>query len=74
LGHSYRSAIFYTTDEQRRIAEDTIADVNASGLGLRNGRGPKWRRRADSGKRAEAPDYLRAIQRIHLPLIRPNGS
>ena len=31
-GTSYRSAIFYTTDEQRRIAEDTIADVDASGL------------------------------------------
>jgi len=31
-GPSYRSAIFYTTDEQRQIAEDTIADVNASGL------------------------------------------
>jgi peptide-methionine (S)-S-oxide reductase len=32
LGASYRSAIFYTTDEQRRIAEDTIADVDASQL------------------------------------------
>lgn len=32
LGTSYRSAIFYTSDEQRQIAEDTIADVNASGL------------------------------------------
>jgi peptide-methionine (S)-S-oxide reductase len=32
VGASYRSAIFYTTDEQRRIAEDTIADVDASGL------------------------------------------
>src|SRR5262245_30121651 len=31
-GTSYRSAIFYTTDEQRRIAEDTIADVDASDL------------------------------------------
>jgi peptide-methionine (S)-S-oxide reductase len=31
-GTSYRSAIFYTTDEQKRIAEDTIADVDASGL------------------------------------------
>ena len=31
-GSSYRSAIFYTGDEQRRIAEDTIADVDASGL------------------------------------------
>jgi peptide-methionine (S)-S-oxide reductase len=32
IGMSYRSAIFYTTDEQKRIAEDTIADVEASGL------------------------------------------
>lgn len=32
VGMSYRSAIFYTTDEQKRIAEDTIADVDASGL------------------------------------------
>lgn len=29
---SYRSAIFYTSDEQKRIANDTIADVDASGL------------------------------------------
>jgi len=32
LGTSYRSAIFYTSVEQKRIAEDTIADVEASGL------------------------------------------
>ena len=32
MGTSYRSAIFYTSDEQRRVAEDTIADVEASGL------------------------------------------
>jgi peptide-methionine (S)-S-oxide reductase len=32
LGTSYRSAIFYTSPEQERIAEDTIDDVNASGL------------------------------------------
>ena len=32
IGTSYRSAIFYTTEEQKRIAEDTIADVDASGL------------------------------------------
>ena len=31
-GTSYRSAIFYVDDEQRRVAEDTIADVDASGL------------------------------------------
>ena len=32
VGTSYRSAIYFTTDEQRRVAEDTIADVDASGL------------------------------------------
>ena len=32
VGMSYRSAIFYTTEDQRRIAEDTIADVDESGL------------------------------------------
>ena len=31
-GTSYRSAIYYTTEEQKRTAEDTIADVNASGI------------------------------------------
>jgi len=29
-GSSYRSAIFYTSLEQRMVAEDTIADVEAS--------------------------------------------
>ncbi|MGW1019360.1 peptide-methionine (S)-S-oxide reductase MsrA [Streptomyces niveus] len=32
IGLSYRSAIYYIGDEQKRIAEDTIADVEASGL------------------------------------------
>ena len=32
VGMSYRSAIFYTSAEQKRVAEDTIADVDASGL------------------------------------------
>jgi peptide-methionine (S)-S-oxide reductase len=31
-GASYRSAIFYTSEAQKRVAEDTIADVDASGL------------------------------------------
>lgn len=31
VGTSYRSAIFYTSDAQKRVAEETIADVNASG-------------------------------------------
>jgi len=32
IGTSYRSAIFYLSDAQKRTAEDTIADVDASGL------------------------------------------
>ena len=32
IGMSYRSAIFYTSEEQKRVAEDTIADVDASKL------------------------------------------
>ena len=31
-GTSYRSAIFYTSEDQRRVAEETITEVNASGL------------------------------------------
>jgi peptide-methionine (S)-S-oxide reductase len=31
-GTSYRSGIYYVSAEQKRIAEDTIADVEASGL------------------------------------------
>ena len=31
-GMSYRSAIYYVDDEQKAVAEDTIADVEASGL------------------------------------------
>jgi peptide-methionine (S)-S-oxide reductase len=32
IGMSYRSAIFYTSPEQDRVARDTIADVDASGI------------------------------------------
>ena len=32
VGRSYRSAIFYTSEEQKRVALDTIADVDASGI------------------------------------------
>ena len=31
-GASYRSAIYFTSPEQERVARDTIADVDASGL------------------------------------------
>jgi peptide-methionine (S)-S-oxide reductase len=32
VGASYRSAIFYTSEEQKRIADETIADADHSGL------------------------------------------
>ena len=32
IGLSYRSAIYYVDDAQKAVAEDTISDVNASGL------------------------------------------
>lgn len=32
MGPSYRSGIYYTNEEQKRTAVDTIADVEASGL------------------------------------------
>ncbi|GGA19879.1 peptide-methionine (S)-S-oxide reductase MsrA [Dyella nitratireducens] len=32
VGTSYRSAIFYRDETQKQIAEDTLADVDASGL------------------------------------------
>ena len=31
IGDSYRSAIFYLDDEQKRVAEATVAEVDASG-------------------------------------------
>ncbi|MFD6100848.1 peptide-methionine (S)-S-oxide reductase MsrA [Nocardiopsis flavescens] len=32
IGLSYRSAIYYVDEGQRKVAQDTIADVDASGL------------------------------------------
>jgi peptide-methionine (S)-S-oxide reductase len=32
IGTAYRSAIFYTSPEQEKVARDTIADVEASGI------------------------------------------
>ncbi len=32
VGTSYRSAVFYHSDEQRRTAEETIAEFNAEGI------------------------------------------
>jgi peptide-methionine (S)-S-oxide reductase len=64
IGASYRSAIFTTSDEQRRIAEDTIADVNASGLWP----GPVVTDVAPAGPFWEAePEHQDYLERI------PNG-
>lgn len=32
FGPSYRSAIYYLDDDQKQVAQDTIADVDASGI------------------------------------------
>ena len=68
VGASYRSAIYYVDDEQRQVAEDTIADVEASGLWPGKvvtevvPAGPFWE--ADP-----SPRIPRALsQRLHLPL------
>ena len=69
IGSSYRSEIFYTSDEQRQVAEDTIADVDASGL---------WPGKVVTEVSEAVPfweaepehqDYLqRYPERLHLPL------
>ena len=64
VGTSYRSAIFTTSDDQRRVAEDTIADVNASGLWP----GPVVTEVAPAGPFWEAePEHQDYLERI------PNG-
>jgi len=63
-GTSYRSAIFYADDEQRRVALDTIADVDASGLWP----GPVVTEVAPAGPFWEAePEHQDYLERI------PNG-
>jgi peptide-methionine (S)-S-oxide reductase len=68
IGADYRSAIFYTTEEQRTIADDTIADVDASGLWPGKvvtevtAAGPFWE------AEPEHQDYLETLpQRLHVP-------
>ena len=64
IGTSYRSAIFYTSEEQKRVAEDTIADVEASQLWP----GPVVTELAPVGPFWEAePEHQDYLERI------PNG-
>lgn len=68
-GLSYRSGIYYVDEEQKRVAEDTIADVDASGL---------WDGKVVTevqpvgeflGGRARSPGLSgEAPGRLHLPL------
>ena len=69
IGMSYRSAIFYLDDDQRRVAEDTIADVDASGLWPGRSRHRGDARRPLLGSRAGAPGLSGALpERVHVPL------
>ena len=69
VGTSYRSAIFYLDDDQKRVAEDTIADVEASGLMARQGGDRSQPRRRLLAGRTRAPGLPGALpERVHLPL------
>ena len=72
-GTSYRSAIFYASDEQKKVAEDTIRDVDASGLWPGKvvtqvaPAGPFWE------AEAEHHDYLQRLPRGYTcHYIRPD--
>jgi peptide-methionine (S)-S-oxide reductase len=62
IGTSYRSGIYYTSDAQKLVAEDTIDDVNASG---------KWPGKVvtevkPAGEFWEAePEHQDYLERIH---------
>ena len=64
FGTSYRSAIFYLSDEQRSVAEDTIADVNASGL---------WPGRVVTEVRAAGPFWEAEPEHQDYLLRHPGG-
>ena len=72
-GPAYRSAIFYTTPAQKHVAEDTIADVDASGIWPGkvvtevSAAGPFWE------AEPEHQDYLERIPAGYTcHFIRPN--
>ena len=68
-GTSYRSAIFYTNEEQQRIAMNTIANVNASGLWPGKVVTEVSPRRSILGGGAGTSGLSGTLsQRLHLPL------
>lgn len=64
IGSSYRSAIFPLSPEQERIARETIADVDASGL---------WPGPAVTTIEPEAPFWQAEDEHQDYLLKRPNG-
>lgn len=73
MGLSYRSAIFYLNEEQKRIAQDTVKDVDASDLWPGkvvteiNPAGPFWE------AEPEHQDYLERIPNgYNCHFIRPD--
>ncbi len=66
LGPSYRSAIYYLSEQQRDIAEDTAADVDASSCG----RGVWLRKsspRVSSGRRSRSIRIIWSGYRTGIP-------
>jgi peptide-methionine (S)-S-oxide reductase len=67
VGSIYRSEIFYTSDEQRRVAEAMIRDVDASGYWL----GKTVTRLSPEGvfweEGPEQQDYLQRFPDVSLP-------
>lgn len=61
IGDSYRSEIFYTTEDQRQVALDTIEDVNASGLWPGKAVTPVTPAKTFWEAEAEHQDYLERI-------------
>ncbi|SEE68774.1 peptide-methionine (S)-S-oxide reductase MsrA [Ruania alba] len=64
VGSSYRSAIFPQSPEQERLARDTIADVDASGL---------WPGKAVTTIEPAAPFWEAEPEHQDYLLHRPNG-
>jgi peptide-methionine (S)-S-oxide reductase len=71
VGSSYRSEIFYTSDEQRRVAEDTIPEVDAAGFFP----GEVVTKISEAGAfweaEAEDQDYLQRFPDSNNFLVRP---
>jgi peptide-methionine (S)-S-oxide reductase len=64
IGTSYRSAIYFTSDEQKAVALDTIADVDASGL---------WPGKVVTEVEAAGPFWEAEPEHQDYLVKRPNG-